>query len=193
MHDLWNMCMCSKTKQNTVQNCTKKKYEFESFFSSAVHFVRFCFNTSEVWVHLCTWIYFIFFFVADRCHTPICRCDRNHILENILIVEKKNQQRKWTSVRVAQEILLPNVLHILEKIVPCKTYSSSIFHWRSKKKSWYKPNGKNASICVEWQKPNIFARLVCGTFAPTIKMKTLFSFSFNLKKNKDLYFRNSLL
>lgn len=134
MHDLWNMCMCSKTKQITVQNCTKKKYEFESFFSSAVHFVRFCFNTSEVWVHLCTWIYFNFF-VADRCHTPICRCDRNHILENILIVEKKNQQRKWTSVWVAQEILLPNVLHILEKLVPCKTYSSSIFHQRSKKKS----------------------------------------------------------
>lgn len=47
---------------------------------------------------------------------------------------KKNQQRKWTSVWVAQEILLPNVLHILEKLVPCKTYSSSIFHRRSKKK-----------------------------------------------------------
>lgn len=77
---------------------------------------------------------FHFFFVADRCHTPICRCDRNHILENILIVEKKINKESEQASELHKKFLLPNVLHILEKIVPCKTYSSSIFHWRSKKK-----------------------------------------------------------
>lgn len=132
MHDLWNMCMCSKTKQNTVQNCTKKKYEFETFFSSAVHFVRFCFNTSEVWVHLCTWIYFIFFCCRSLSYPDLSLRSESHTWK-YFDCRKKNQQRKWTSVRVAQEILLPNVLHILEKIVPCKTYSSSIFHEGAKK------------------------------------------------------------
>lgn len=104
---IYEICACAQKRNRIPFKIARKRNTNLSPFS-AVLFISFVFVLAHPKFE-CIFVleYISFFFsVADRCHTPICCCDRNHILENILIVEKKNQQRKWTSFRVSQEIFI---------------------------------------------------------------------------------------